>query len=359
MNFSDVLKALGLYPGLPDGPVPLGAECSGRITAVGPGVEEFCVGDAVVAVAPFSLSSHVIAPTALVAHKPPALLFEEAATIPIAFLTAAYALEHVGHLGRGERVLIHSATGGVGLAALQIAQRAGAEIFATAGTVEKRDFLRSLGVQHVMDSRSLAFGDEILEQTAGQGVDVVLNSLAGAALAKGLSVLADYGRFLEIGKRDIYQNHRIGLKPFRNNVSFSAIDLDKVMWQRPELLGGMLRKIMRDAGDGLLTSLPHRVFAISSTLNAFRYMQQGKHIGKVVLSMHDRPATIFAGGDAPLQFSAEASYLITGGLGGFGLAIARWMVKHGARHLVLVGRRGIHSDDAARRWTSSLPRAPA
>ena len=233
LNFSDVMKSLGLYPGLPDGPVPFGAECSGVITAIGEGVEGWAIGDEVLAVAPFAFASHVITRAELVARKPPHLSFEEAATVPIAFLTASYALDHLGHLDRGERVLIHSATGGVGLAAVQLALRAGAEIYATAGSDEKRQFLRDLGIQHVMDSRTLAFADEVLKQTGGRGVDVILNSLAGEAIPKGLSVLAEYGRFLEIGKRDIYQNTRIGLQPFQKNLSFFAIDLDRVMRETP------------------------------------------------------------------------------------------------------------------------------
>ena len=215
LNFSDVMKALGLYPGLPDGPVPLGAECSGRITAVGEGVDGLRVGDEVLAVAGFAFGSHVVTRAELVALKPPGLSFEEAATLPIAFLTASYALEYLGRLGPGESVLIHSASGGVGLAAVQLARRAGAEVFATAGTPEKREYLRALGIDCVMDSRSLDFADEVLERTGGRGVDVILNSLPGEAIPRGMAALADYGRFLEIGKRDIYQNTRLGLQPFQ------------------------------------------------------------------------------------------------------------------------------------------------
>ncbi len=239
LNFSDVMKALRIYPGLSDGPVPLGIECSGRVTAVGAGVQGLRVGDEVLAVAPFSFSSHVTTRADLVALKPPQLSFEESATIPLAFLTAAYALEDLAHLSAGERVLIHSASGGVGLAALQLARRVGAEVFATAGTPEKRDFLSGLGIEHVMDSRSVAFADEVMERTGGQGVDVVLNSLAGEALVRSVGVLADYGRFLEIGKRDIYGNTRLGLRPFRKNLSFFAIDLDRMLRDRPARVGAV------------------------------------------------------------------------------------------------------------------------
>ena len=344
LNFSDVMKALGIYPGLDDGPVSLGAECSGRICAIGEGIEGLQIGDEVVAVAPAAFGSHVRTPAALVALKPPQCSFEEAATLPIAFLTASYALDHLAHLSAGERVLIHSATGGVGLAAMQLARRAGAEIFATAGTAEKRAYLRELGIEHVMDSRSLAFADEVMERTGGRGVDVVLNSLAGEGLIRSLAALGDYGRFLEIGKRDVYGNSRLGLRPFHKNLSMHVIDLDRMIRERPAVLGSLLRQIVADVGAGRLKPLPQRVFPIGEVVAAFRHMQQSKHIGKVVLSMREAPAAV-APSEEPIAFAADATYLIAGGLGGFGLAVARWMVERGARHLLLLGRRGVPSPE--------------
>jgi amino acid adenylation domain-containing protein len=344
LNFSDVMKALGIYPGLTAGPVPFGAECSGSITAIGDNVEEFAIGDDVIAVAPFSFASHVITRSDFVVRKPAHLSFEAAATIPIAFLTADYALSRLAHLEAGERVLIHSATGGVGLAAIQIARRSGAEIFATAGNAEKRQFLADLGIEHVMDSRTLAFADEVLRLTGDRGVDVVLNSLAGEAIAKGLSTLAESGRFLEIGKRDIYQNTRIGLQPFQKNLSFIAIDLDRVMRERPALLGKLLRRIVVEIGDRNLEPLPHHTFPVGDVAEAFRFMQQGKHIGKIVISMAEQPVEIIAGNE-PVAFQADASYLIAGGLGGFGLETARWLAQRGARSLILVSRRGKANDE--------------
>jgi acyl transferase domain-containing protein/aryl carrier-like protein len=346
LNFSDVMKALGIYPGLPDGPVALGAECSGRITSIGDGVHGLNVGDEVVAVAGFALGSHVVTKAELVAIKPARLRFEDAATLPIAFLTASYALEHLGRLGPGESVLIHSGSGGVGLAALQLARRAGAEVFATAGTPEKREYLRSLGIDCVMDSRSLDFADEVIRRTGGRGVDVILNSLPGEAIPRGIASLADYGRFLEIGKRDIYQNARVGLQPFHRNLSFFAIDLDRVIRERPALLGSMLREIVRRVGDGELEPLPHRAWPITDGLEAFRLMQSGKHIGKVVLTFREEPIASVPAEDEPLTFRSDATYLVTGGLGGFGLAVARWMAERGAGTLVLMGRRGADTPEA-------------
>jgi acyl transferase domain-containing protein/aryl carrier-like protein len=346
LNFSDVMKAMGMYPGLPDGPVPLGVECSGRITAVGQGVNELQDGDEVLAVAGCAFGSHVVTRAELVAIKPPRLSFEEAATLPIAFLTASYALEHLGRLSTGESVLIHSASGGVGLAAIQLARGNGAEVFATAGTPEKREYLRASGIDCVADSRSLDFGDEVLRHTGGRGVDVILNSLPGEAIPRGIATLADYGRFLEIGKRDIYQNARLGLQPFHKNLSFFAIDLDRVIRERPALLGSMLRDIVRRVGDGDLTPLPHRAWPITDGVDAIRFMQHGKHIGKVVLTFRDQPVATVPTEDEPVTYRADASYLITGGLGGFGLAVARWMAERGAGTLVLMGRRGADTPEA-------------
>jgi NADPH:quinone reductase-like Zn-dependent oxidoreductase/acyl carrier protein len=346
LNFSDVMKALGLYPGLPDGPVPLGIECAGRISAVGAGVEGLRVGDAVVALAPFSFGNYSVTYAPLVARKPERVTFEEAATIPIAFLTAHYALNYLARVAPGERVLIHAAAGGVGLAAIQLARRAGAEVFATAGSPDKREFLKAIGVRHVMNSRTLAFADDVLARTGGQGVDVVLNSLSGEAITKGLGVLADYGRFLEIGKRDIYMNSRLGMRPFKKNLSFIAIDLDRALRQRPALIASLFQEVVRDVQAGSLAPLPHRVFSIAGAVPAFRCMAQAKHIGKIVVSLQEQRVPVTPRAAEPMTFRADATYLITGGLGGFGLAVARWMVEQGARHLALMGRRGIHSPEA-------------
>ncbi|HEY7820499.1 MAG TPA: type I polyketide synthase, partial [Vicinamibacteria bacterium] len=340
------MKSLGLYPGLPDGPIPLGIECAGTVTRVGGQVTGIQPGDEVVAVAPFSFGAFVRAPAALVVMKPRGIGFEAAATLPIAFLTAQYALHHVGRIAPGETVLIHSATGGVGLAAIQLAQRAGARVFATAGTEEKRGILRSLGVPLVMDSRTLDFADQVLEATSGRGVDLVLNSLSGEAIYKGLSVLADYGRFLEIGKRDIYQNSRLGMRPFRKNVSFSAIDLDRGIRERPELFRRLFREVMAEVASGNLHPLPHRVFPITGAVSAFRHMAQAKHMGKVVLSMRVPRVAVTPAPRKEAKFSGDGTYLISGGLGGFGLATAHWLLERGARHFALLGRNGAATKEA-------------
>jgi acyl transferase domain-containing protein/acyl carrier protein len=339
LNFIDVMKAMGVYPGLDlSAPISLGLECAGVVTALGEGVTKFQVGDEVMAFAQNSLGTHAIANAHLVLPKPPQLNFVEAAAIPIVFLTAYYALHHLGRMRQGERVLIHSAAGGVGLAAVHLAGRFGAEIFATAGSEEKREYLRSLGVQHVMDSRSLAFADEIMQATNGQGVDIVLNSLAGEAITKSLEALAPYGRFVEIGKRDIYQNSRLGLLPFQKNLSYFAVDLDRMSKERPAFLGGLFREVMELFADDSLRPLPHTVFPVSQAAEAFRHMAQALHIGKIVISLDDSNVKIAPA--EPALIRADGTYLITGGLGGLGLAMAKWLTERGARHLALMGRSG-------------------
>jgi acyl transferase domain-containing protein/acyl-CoA synthetase (AMP-forming)/AMP-acid ligase II/acyl carrier protein len=335
LNFRDVMNAAGVYPG---GPIPFGAECAGTVTAIGEGVTHFQPGDAVIAVASGSLGAFVTADARAVVPKPAALTFGQAATIPIAFLTAYYSLHQLANLRRGERVLIHAAAGGVGLAAVQLAQQAGAEIFATAGSLEKRAYLKSMRVPHILDSRSLAFADEIMKKTGGYGVDVVLNSLPGEYITRSLSILAAYGRFVEIGKTDIYQNKPLGLFPFRNNLSYYALDLERVCRERPELVRTLLFELMDMFQRGALKPLPHNIFQIDDAANAFRYMARRKNIGKVVLSVRDTTAE--ARSDRAIAPRVDATYLITGGHGGLGLAVARWLVEKGARHIVLLSRNG-------------------
>ncbi len=337
LNFMNVMSAMGICPGYSRGVGPLGIECAGVIVNVGESVTDFNLGDEVAAIASDSLASHAITDARLVVKKPASLSFEEAASIPIAYVTVYYALQYLGRLQANERVLIHSATGGVGLAAIQLAKRAGAEIFATAGSAEKRDYLKSLGIQHVMDSRSLSFADDIMKITHGEGVDVVLNSLAGNAITKGLQVLKPYGRFLEIGKRDIYQNSKIGLLPFQKNLSYFAIDLDKASHERPDLIGGMLREIFELIELQQFTALPLQVFPVSEVSDGFRMMAQARHIGKIAITMEDPNASFDVPAGA-MPICADGTYLITGGLGDLGLTFARWLARQGACHLVLLGR---------------------
>ncbi|MFE0422679.1 zinc-binding dehydrogenase, partial [Streptomyces sp. NPDC058953] len=210
LNYRDVLTAMGAYPGLEAG-ARLGWECAGVVTGLGPGAAGVRVGDEVVALAEGALAGRVVADARLVARVPSRLTAEEALTLPAAYLTAYYGLCELGRLAPGERVLIHAATGGVGLAAVQLARWRGAEIYATAGSPQKRALLKTLGVRHVADSRSTEFVAEFRDATRGEGMDVVLNSLAGEAIPGNLSLMAPYGRYIELSKRDLMGYRPLGV----------------------------------------------------------------------------------------------------------------------------------------------------
>jgi acyl transferase domain-containing protein/acyl carrier protein len=353
LNFRDVMYAMGL---LSDEAVEngfagpsMGMELSGVVTRVGAEVAEFSVGDPVIAFAPAGFAKRAITQATSAVRKPEAWSFEEAATVPTVFFTVYYALHHLARLQPGEKVLIHGAAGGVGIAAIQLARHLGAEVFATAGSEEKRDFARLLGADHVMNSRSLAFADEILAITGGRGIDVVLNSLAGEAINRNLRVLRPFGRFLELGKRDFYENTRIGLRPFKDNITYYGIDADQLMVERPELTTRLFREVMALFEQGVLKPLPYRAFPAGRVVEAFRYMQQAKQIGKIVVSFEDNGIPAASATTKPRQptLCRDASYLVTGGVGGFGLKTALWLAERGAGHVVLLGRRGADSPEAA------------
>ncbi|NIF75738.1 zinc-binding dehydrogenase, partial [Burkholderia sp. Ap-962] len=310
---------------------------------VGREVSGFAPGDAVLGFAPASFATRVVTRADAIAAKPARLSFEEAATIPTTFFTAWYALVELARLRRGERVLIHGGAGGVGIAAIQIARHFGAEVFATAGSDEKREFVRLLGADHVLDSRGLAFADQVRALTRGQGVDIVLNSLAGEAMVRSIDTLRPFGRFLELGKRDFYENSHIGLRPFRNNISYFGIDADQLMGVLPELTARLFGEVMQLFADGTLHPLPYRAFPAERAEDAFRYMQQARQIGKVLVTYAlGTPAPTHGLAEAPrLALDAGAAYLVIGGTGGLGFATARRLVERGARHLSLASRGGV------------------
>ena len=343
LNFRDVLVAMGVIPPVFEQSLDLGWECAGTVVRTGPGVEHLRVGEDVVALAPSCLGSYVTTDATLVAGKPAHISFEEAVTIPLTFMTAYYALHYLGRLTKGERVLIHAAAGGVGQAALQIAQHVGAEIFATAGTPEKRAFLKQQGVAHVMDSRSLEFADEVMRITGGEGVDVVLNSLAGEFIQRSLATLRAGGRFLEIGMADILQNNPLGLREFHKSLSFSSVNLAHMFVSHTAFCGAMLTEVLDYFLDGRFAPLPRHSFPLSEAQDAFRFMAQAKHIGKVVVTLDEPEFLVAPSSQQPVTFREDGTYLVTGGLGGLGLTLAEWMVERGARNLVLVGRSGATS----------------
>ncbi len=328
LNFKDVLNVLGMYPGDPG---PLGGECAGTIVAVGEGVEGLHAGDRVVALASGAFRSHTTCEAAFVAPLPASLSFADGAGLLIAHVTAEFALRHLGRLQAGERVLIHAAAGGVGLAAVALAQRVGAEVYATAGSEAKRDHLRSLGVRHVYDSRSLTFAGQIMADTGAEGVDVVLNSLAGEFVPASLGLLRDNGRFLEIGKRDHLAAERVA--ELGHEVAYHVIDWSESTRTEPQLIRSMIDAVIDDLASGALLPLPVRTFEFADAQGAFRFMAQARHTGKVVVVQPE------AATDRATEIRADGTYLVTGGLGGLGLLTAQHLAARGARHLVLLGRR--------------------
>lgn len=325
LNFRDLLNVLGLYPGDPG---PLGGECSGIVVAVGAAVTRFAVGDAVLALAAGSFGHYVTVRADFVMPKPPRLSAAEAATIPVAYVTAYYGLHQLAQMKAGDRVLIHAASGGVGMAAVHLAQLIGAQVFATASP-GKWQTLRERGITHLYHSRTHDFAQQLMADTKGQGVDIILNSLTGPGFIEAnLAALAQGGSLVEMSKRDVWSAEQVAAQ--RADVRYTRFDLGDVMLQQPALLQTMFATVTTLLAEQQLKPLPYTVFPIQQAIHAFRHMQQAKHIGKIVVTLPTAQAS---------AIQAEATYLITGGLGGVGMAVAQWLVNAGARHLVLVGRR--------------------
>ncbi|MGG7519392.1 SDR family NAD(P)-dependent oxidoreductase [Allorhizobium undicola] len=358
LNFRDVMWAMGLLPeeALEDGfaGASIGMEFSGEVVATGSQVDDLRPGDKVMAIAAHAFSTHVKVDRAGVARLPAGVDPVSAASIPVVFLTAYYAMHELGRIRAGETILIHGAAGGVGLAALQVAKHFGATVIATAGTREKRAFLETLGADHVFDSRSLGFVEDVRRVTGGEGVDLVLNSLFGEAMEKSLSLVKPFGRFLELGKRDYYADSKIGLRPFRRNISYFGIDADQLLVFQQDLSRRLLGEIGRLFEEGVFTPLPFRAFEHDEIGDAFRLMQNAGHIGKIVVlppvAGHDSVVARVASGR---KVDPDGMHLVVGGIGGFGLATADLLVQQGARHVALSTRRGVADEDtkaAVARW---------
>ncbi|MGL4966739.1 MAG: SDR family NAD(P)-dependent oxidoreductase [Inquilinus sp.] len=341
LNFRDVMFSLGLLPDdyLEDGFAgpTLGFECAGTVRRIGEAVTDLREGDRVMAFAPAAFATHVTIPAQVAMRVPEGVDLAAAATMPVAFITAWYALVHQARLGRGESVLIHGAAGGVGLAALQIAKLRGATVVATAGNEDKRALAQLLGADLVLDSRSLAFADEIRWKLGG--VDVVLNSLSGDAMRRSLRALKPFGRFVELGKRDFVADTAVGLRAFARNVSYFGVDADQLLNAQPGLTKRLLRELDRLFAQRRLTPLAHRVFPADQAEDAFRLMQGAGHIGKIVITP---PREIPAAPAAEARFEAQDTgfHLVAGGTGGFGFATALWLAEHGAKTIVVASRRG-------------------
>lgn len=342
LNFKDIVNGMGVLPkkavagGLAAD--QLGLEICGRVVRAGSAESAFRPGDRVMARVSGGFAGRLVAREDCVAPAAERLTAQQAAAIPVVYLTAYYGLHYLGRMQQGDIVLIHSAAGGVGTAAIQLAQRAGAVIIATAGTKEKRQALRDLGIAHVFDSRSLDFYTEVMKATGGRGVDIVLNSLTGNFITQSVKSLAPFGRFIEIGKADIYKNAKLSLERLGENISFHVVDVDRMATQRPALHRQLLNEVAALFAAGALPAPEVTEFPVTRLADAFKHMSRAAYVGKIVVTMEGETVRALP----PRQAVApEGSAFVSGGCGGFGLEIAKWLAERGVRHLVLASRSGV------------------
>ncbi len=322
LNFWDVFRSLGF---IEEG--DLGREMCGFVIDVGPEVSTVAIGDHVVGLGFGAFAPEMITREELVAPAPDDMSVSDLATIPSAFVSSALSYEYSG-LEAGDRVLIHAGAGGVGLAAIQMAQAAGAEVFATA-SAPKQAYLRAMGVKHIFDSRQTKFGEEILEATGGEGVTVVLNSLTSEGFIEAsLACLAQGGRFVELARRDILSEEEMA--EVRPDVKYAILELDVLKKTDPGLVGEVLRDVMARVSAGELKPLAHSRWPLAEAGAALSFMRAARHIGKIVLTTQP----LVTG-----QLRQDRTYLVTGGLGGIGIAVAEWLTDNGACNIALNGRR--------------------
>ncbi|KAK2861322.1 Type I Iterative PKS [Arthroderma sp. PD_2] len=340
MNFKDVVIAMGQVPS-----PYLGIECSGTVSRIGSSVTSLKVGDRVCAMTHGAYSTFARCPATSAAMIPENIAFSTAASIPVVFCTAYYGLVELARLERGEKILIHAAPGGVGQAAIQLSQMIGAEIFATTSSSEKKNHLiDTYGIpeDHIFYSRDTSFGPALREATDGIGVDVVINSLAGDLLRETWACIAPFGRFIEIGKRDITSNTRLEMDKFEYNCSFNSVDLSKVSDWRPKIMSRVFNEVMDLISKKTIQPIsPITEVGISEVEAALRKLQSGKTKGKVIVNhlvneqvnaTHRQPTGNLVKGNA--------SYIIIGGTGGLGRSMARKLVQRGGKHIVLLSRSG-------------------
>jgi polyketide synthase 12 len=326
LNFRDVLLGLGMYPGKGS----MGSEGAGVVTEVGPGVTDLLPGDRVMGLLKGGLGPIAVVDRRMVAKMPDAWSYEQAASMSLVFLTAYYGLFDLGGLCEGESVLVHSAAGGVGMAAVQLARYAGADVYGTASE-GKWHVLRSLGLddEHIASSRDLGFEEKFTRVTAGRGVDVVLDALAGEFVDASLRLLPKGGRFLEMGKTDVRDPKAVAAT--NPGVDYQAFDLSEA---GPDRIQEMLLALLELFEQGVLNPLPMRVWDVRRAEEAYRHVSQARHVGKVVLRM-------------PRRLPTDGTVLVTGGTGRLGGLVARHLVaKHGVRSLLLTSRQGLASAEA-------------
>lgn len=350
LNFRDIMIAMGLLSNAAvEGGLfgrTFGLECAGVVSAVGKNVKNVKVGDEVMATAPSCLGGFAYPKAVHCVQKPASIDWSQAASLPVVYTTAYFSLIHHCRLEKGEKVLIHAAAGGVGIAAIHIANAVGAEIFATVSGAEKRAYIESLGVkpENIMNSRTLDFYDEVMALTNGEGVDVVLNSLSGEAIFKSIKCLKAYGRFVEIGKTDIYRNSKLGLQPFGNNLTYFGVDVDRLFKQKESFGGRLFQESIDHFVANKFTPHPVTVFPIGKLSDAFQYMAGARHIGKIIVTMEGE---VQVAPPVAINFREDGTYLITGGASGFGLSVANWMTSKGCKNLVLMSRSGTKTEEEA------------
>ena len=340
INFADVLVAFGRYPSF-EGHLPQnGTDFAGVVTAVGPDVTDHKVGDHVGGMSPNGCwGTYVTCDAHLAATLPAGLSDVQAAAVTTASATAWYGLNELARIRTGDKVLIHSGTGGVGQAAIAICRAAGAEIYATAGSPERRQKLHDMGIEHVYDSRSIEFADQIRRDTGGYGVDIVLNSVTGAAQLAGIKLLALGGRFIELGKRDIYGDTKVGLFPFRQNLSFYGVDVGLLSVSHPAACRELLDTVYRLTADGTLPMPESTHYPLAEAATAIRVMSAAEHTGKLILDIpRTGRSSVVLPPDQAQVFRSDGSYIITGGLGGLGLFLAEKMALAGCGRIVLSSR---------------------
>ena len=347
VNFKDVFISLGQMKA----GTRMAGECAGIVTAVGSDFNSsFKIGDHVCAfdATPFASQARV---RGYNAHSiPDSMSFSEAASIPVNFGTAYYSLVDVARLQPGQTILIHAASGGVGQAAIKLAQYIGAQIFATVGSATKRQLLINqyqIKEEHIFSSRTRQFKKGILRLTQGKGVDVVLNSLSGEALHDSWSCVAAFGTFVEIGKSDIYKKSQLCMEVFDKNVTFSSVDLSIISERWPMKIQELLGRVMAMFKEGHLTHVkPIATMPMGKIEQAFRLIQARKHTGKVVLEAgDDTTVKVTAAEPQPLKLDCYGTYIVAGGLGDLGRHAARFLAARGAGHIVLLSRRKLRGHE--------------
>ncbi len=345
LNFKDIAKTYHLHK--PDYTNPqyttLGMECSGIVTRTGKLVSYFKPGDRIYGTGWDCMAKFATLNNQFIQKIPAGMSYSDSVTIPLAYLTAHFCFRHIANIQKGDRVLIHSASGGVGLAAINIAKNAGAEIYATAGTPAKRNLLKSLGIRYVGDSRKIDFKKEIFELTNQQGVDIILSSLPEQTLDHNISLLKPHkGKLIDIG--NLHEQNAFPIKALREGKSFHVVDMERLAQQQSDFYADLFQEVTNLVENQYYLVLPHQVIPIENLAEAFNSMARAQHLGKQVVSLENSDINYIPNSNT-IYCEENATYLIAGGTRGFGFATAKWLAQCGAKNLILVSRSGIIAEE--------------